>query len=262
MTLEFHAIQGLPIFKKGDDIGQLVSEKFAFHGNDILLVASTIVSKSEGRTVLLDDIEPSASAKKIAKRRGDDPRFVELILQESRDVIEMDGLLLARTRFGHIGPNAGLDLSNTDEGTVLLLPLEPGKSAENIVGSIHKNQGKRVGVIITDTCGRPFRHGQTGVALGFYGIPAMRDWRGNTDLYGRELKVSCEAIVDELAAAANLLMGEAGDGMPAVVCRGFEHVEDNNRGESESGRGCDELYRTEEEDKVYPILKEYYGNVK
>ena len=101
MTLEFHAIQGLPIFKKGDDIGQLVSERFVFHGNDILLVASTIVSKSEGRTVLLDDIEPSASAKKIAKRRGDDPRFVELILQESRDVVEMDGLLLARTHFGH-----------------------------------------------------------------------------------------------------------------------------------------------------------------
>ncbi len=262
MILEFHAIQGLPLFKKGDDIGRLVSERFAFRGNDILLVASTIVSKSEGRVVLLDDIEPSAAAKKIAKRKGDDPRFVELILQEGREVVEMDGLLLARTPFGHVGPNAGLDRSNTDEGTVLLLPLEPEKSAEKIAGSIYRKQGARVGVIITDTCGRPFRHGQTGVALGFYGILAMRDWRGNTDLYGRELKVSCEAIVDELAAAANLLMGEASDGVPAVVCRGLEPIEDRDTGENEAGRGFDELYRSDEEDMVYRVLKEYYGNVK
>jgi len=257
LKLEFLTVDGLPVFKEGDDLGRLLSDRFAFRENDVLLVASTVVSKSEGRVARLAGVEPSQKAMEMAARRDDDPRFVELVLRESDDVVQMNGLLLARTRFGHVGPNAGLDRSNTEDGTVLLLPVEPDASARRISDGIFDEQRLRVGVIVTDTCGRPFRQGQTGVAVGVWGMPRMKDWRGQKDMYGRELDVTCEAIADELAAAANVLMGEGGGGIPAVVCRGLV-IDENSNGRS----GCDGLYRPEEEDMVYHVLKKHYSGSK
>ena len=242
------------MFRKGDDIGRLACERFSFGDGDVLLVASTVVSKSEGRTVRLEDVVPSERARRIAAAKEDDPRFVELVLGESADVVEMGGLLLCRTRFGHVGPNSGLDRSNVEDGVVLLLPIDPLSSARRIADSIYRHQGAVVGVIVTDTCGRPFRRGQTGVALGVWGMPPMRDWRGLRDLYGRELEVTCEAVADELAAASNLLMGEAGGGTPAVVARGLA-PEERRTGMP----GCDGLYRPDEDDLVYGVLREHYS---
>ena len=155
----------------------------------------------------------------IARGIGKDPRFVQAVLDESVEVLLDRPFLLVVTRFGHIGVNAGIDQSNVGDERILLLPENPSKSAERLRASL----GKDCAVIITDTCGRPFRTGVAGVAVGWSGIAALRDWRGECDMHGKVLEITLEAIVDEIAAAANLLMGEAGDGTPAVVFRGLKY---------------------------------------
>ncbi len=155
----------------------------------------------------------------IARGIGKDPRFVQAVLDESVEVLLDRPFLLVVTRFGHTGVNAGIDQSNVGDERILLLPENPSKSAERLRASL----GKDCAVIITDTCGRPFRTGVAGVAVGWSGIAALRDWRGECDMHGKVLEITLEAIVDEIAAAANLLMGEAGDGTPAVVFRGLKY---------------------------------------
>jgi coenzyme F420-0:L-glutamate ligase/coenzyme F420-1:gamma-L-glutamate ligase len=177
------------------------------------------VAKAEGRSRDLNDYSPSPRAQKIAQLLGKDPRFVQAVLDEAKDVLLEDPFLLVTTSFGHTCVNAGIDQSNVAGGRILLLPADPCASAE----AIRKRLGKDCAVIITDTCGRPFRCGVAGVAVGWAGIAAMRDWRGELDLHGRSLEITLEAVVDEIAGAANLLMGEAGDGTPAVVFRGLQY---------------------------------------
>ena len=183
---------------------------------------------------------PVPEQPRIAKAIGKDPRFVQAVLDESAEVLLEQPFILSVTRFGHIGVNAGIDQSNVGEDRILLLPLDPQASAERI----RSNLGKDCAVIITDTCGRPFRCGVTGVAIGWSGIAALRDWRGVPDMHGRKLEITLEAIADEIAGMANLLIGEAGDGTPVAVIRGLKYP-----------RSGGSLFMPEEKDVIRPYLK-------
>ena len=218
-SLQGYLIEGLPVIKEGDDIAGQVQSLFELHDGDVLCLASTIVAKSEGRVRDLDGYRPGARAQKIAKDIGKDPRFVQAVLDESAEVLLERPFLLVVTMFGHICVNAGIDQSNVGDGRILLLPKDPSASAKAIRSRLDKD----CAVIITDTCGRPFRCGVAGVAVGWAGIGALRDWRGERDMYGKALEITLEAIVDEIASAANMLMGEAGGGTPAVVFRGLQY---------------------------------------
>jgi coenzyme F420-0:L-glutamate ligase/coenzyme F420-1:gamma-L-glutamate ligase len=217
-----------------------VQSLFELEDGDVLCLASTIVAKAEGRSRSLEDYTPTARAAEIAGAIGKDPRFVQAVLDESADVLLDRPFLLVATRFGHIGVNAGIDQSNVGGDRILLLPKNPSASAE----MIRSRLGKDCAVIITDTCGRPFRCGVTGVAVGFAGMAALRDWRGKRDMHGKALEITLEAIVDEIAGMANLLMGEADDGTPAAVFRGLLYPRSGGR-----------VFMPEEKDVIRPRLK-------
>lgn len=240
-SLQGYVVEGLPIIKPGDDIAALIESLFNIQDGDILCLASTIVAKSEGRLRTLESYRPSERAERIARQVGKDPRFVQAVLDESADVLLEKPFLLTKTRFGHIGVNAGIDQSNVGGGRILLLPEDPSRSAEKLRRSLNKN----CAVIITDTCGRPFRCGVTGVAIGWAGISALQDWRGKEDMHGKVLEITLEAVVDEIASAANLLMGEAGDGTPAIVFRGLRFP---------SG-GKSSVFMPEDRDVIRPFLR-------
>lgn len=217
-SVSCHLVRGLPSVREGDDLAAMIEERFPLLEGDVVCIASTIISKSEGRFRELEECSPSARAEEIAERLDKDPRFVQAVLDESEEVLIDWPFLLVATNFGHIGVNAGIDRSNVGQGRILLLPENPQTSADQIRRGLQKD----CAVIVTDTCGRPFRCGVAGVAIGWSGIAALRDWRGERDLAGRELEITLEAIVDEIAGMANLLMGEAGGGTPVVVVRGLE----------------------------------------
>jgi len=240
-SLQGYVVEGLPIIKPGDDIAALIESLFNIQDGDILCLASTVVAKSEGRLRTLESYRPSERAERIARQVGKDSRFVQAVLDESADVLLEEPFLLTKTRFGHIGVNAGIDQSNVGGGRILLLPEDPSKSAEKLRRSLNKN----CAVIITDTCGRPFRCGVTGVAIGWAGISALQDWRGKRDMHGKVLEITLEAVVDEIASAANLLMGEAGDGTPAIVFRGLRFP---------SG-GKSSVFMPEDRDVIRPFLR-------
>lgn len=213
-----HLVKGLPSIKEGDDLAAMIESLFSIRDGDVVCIASTVVSKSEGRARKLEEYTPSARAEEIAERLDKDPGFVQAVLEESEEFLLDRPFLLVATKFGHIGVNAGIDRSNVSDGRILLLPEDPKASADRIRRGLKKD----CAVIVTDTCGRPFRCGVAGVAIGWSGIAAIRDWRGKSDLEGRVLEITLEAIVDEIAGMANLLMGEGGDGTPVVVVRGLE----------------------------------------
>ena len=238
--MQGYLIRGLPLIKEGDDVASLIQSLFEFQDGDVLCLASTVVAKSEGRFRDLESYLPGCRAAEIARVIGKDPRFVQAVLDESREVLLDRPFLLVVTRFGHIGVNAGIDQSNVGDERILLLPENPCRSAERLRASL----GKDCAVIITDTCGRPFRTGVAGIAVGWAGIAALRDWRGERDMHGKVLEITLEAIVDEIAAAANLLMGEAGDGTPAVVFRGLKYP-----------RSGGNVFMAEEMDVIRPRLK-------
>ena len=222
--MELVAVQGIPEIRAGDDIGTIIGDRATLEPGDVVVLASTIVSKAEDRGADLEDFDPGPRARELARRIGDilddekDPRFAQAVLEESVEVIIEAPFLLTESRFGHVGVNAGIDRSNTGGAEILLLPKDPSASAKRIRARLpHDNP-----VIVTDTCGRPFRHGQVGVAIGWSGMSASRDWRGEIDRDGHELKVTVESVVDELAAAANLVGGEGNGGTPVVIARGLD----------------------------------------
>ncbi|EMA08430.1 coenzyme F420-0:L-glutamate ligase [Haloferax denitrificans] len=221
--MELFPVPDVPEVREGDDLAALVSERVDLRPDDVVCVASTVVSKAEGRFADLDDFPAGPRARELAARlaelTGDekDPRFAQAVLEESVDLVMSEPFLLTETRFGHVGVNAGIDRSNVPDHDLLLLPKRPSESAERIRAGVDADR-----VVVTDTCGRPFRHGQRGVAIGWAGLKASRDWRGEADRDGRELGVTVESVVDELAAAANLVQGEGDGGTPVVVVRGFE----------------------------------------
>ncbi len=248
MNTTAFAVENIPLIKQGDDITRILSEKTELKEHDIVVISSTIVSKSEGRLISLNNVKATERAKLIAKRDNNDPRFVQAVLDESDEILLESPFLLVRTRNGSICVNAGIDRSNVEgQDNILLLPKDPDESALKIKNSIFKYTGKKVSVIITDTNGRAFRIGQTGAAIGVAGIKATRDWRGTKDLFGRVLEVKNEAVVDELAGFANILMGEGSGGMPIVIIRGLNLYHESY--------GIKELLRPEKEDVIRRALK-------
>ncbi|SDR39730.1 coenzyme F420-0:L-glutamate ligase [Natronobacterium texcoconense] len=254
--MELTPVTDLPEIRPGDDLAELIADRAGddLESADVLTVASTVVSKAEGRTADLEDYPVSGRAQEIADRIEDvageekDPRFAQAVLEESTELLIEAPFLLTETRFGHITVNAGIDRSNVPDHDLLLLPERPGESAERIRRGLEDLGLSDVAVVVTDTCGRPFRHGQRGVAIGWAGMPASRDWRGERDRDGRELGVTVQSVVDELAAAANLVTGEGADGTPAVVVRDWDF------GDLE---GSDELFRSVEDDLVRKALREW-----
>lgn len=194
---------------------------------DVLAIAQKIVSKAEGRQVRLADVTPSARAVELAGQVGKDARLMELILRESVEVSRLrPGVIIVRHRLGFTSANAGIDRSNVqtesdEEEAVLLLPLDPDASAVALSAALRAATGAAVGVVITDSHGRPFRLGTVGVAIGVAGLPALWDRRGEADLYGYRLQHTDVGLADEIAAAAGLLMGQAAEGRPAVLIRGL-----------------------------------------
>lgn len=223
-------LTGIPEIQTGDDLAALIVEAatrrgLAFQPNDILVVTQKVVSKIEGRVVRLCDVTPSPASLGWAAYLDKDPRLVELILGEARRIVRMDhGLLLAETRHGFICANAGVDRSNLPgEESASLLPLDPDGSAEAIRNRIRALCGADVAIVISDTFGRPWRDGLTNVAIGVSGLVPLVDYRETTDDFDRPLKATRIAIADELAAAAELVMGKT-ERIPAVLIRGYRYV--------------------------------------
>ncbi|HZB23028.1 MAG TPA: coenzyme F420-0:L-glutamate ligase [Gaiellaceae bacterium] len=216
------AVTGLPEIREGDDLAALIVERETLEESDVLVVAQKAVSKAEGRIVRLDDVEPSARALELAAE-GEDPRRTEVILREAVEIVRIrPPLLIVETRHGFICASAGVDASNAPEpGALVLLPLDPDASAARIRARVHELSGARVGVIVSDSFGRPWRQGTIDVALGAAGIRVMEDLRGTRDRIGYELRSTQIAIADELASAAQLVMGKA-DGNPVAVVRGLD----------------------------------------
>ena len=239
-------VEGIPLIKEGDDLASIISSRFEVEDRDVVVICSTIVSKAEGRIRNLDSYKPSDKALSIAKKLGKDAKIVQAVLDESDEILIDYPILLVKAKFGNVCINAGIDASNVESGKILLPPINPQKSAEKIKNRIGEITGKKVGVIITDTNGRCFRRGVVGFSIGVAGIKAMRDWVGKKDLYGNVLEVTVECVADEIAAFANLLMGEGGDGYPVVVIRGLDLVGDGS---------IDEIYRSEEEDIIRKAIK-------
>jgi len=215
-------VDGLPEIREGDDLAELVAERVPLEDGDVVAYAQKAVSKAEGRVVRLDDIEPSEQARQIA---GDDqdPRRIETILQEAKRVVRVrKPLVIAETRHGFICASAGVDSSNAPEpGMLVLLPLDPDASAHRIRDRVRELTGRTVGVLVTDSFGRPWRQGTIDVALGAAGIEVMRDLRGQRDRVGYELHATVIAVADELAGAAELVLGKT-DRVPAAVIRGVD----------------------------------------
>ena len=224
-------VPGLPLVRANDDLAELIGAALTRNSlrladGDVVALAQKIVSKAEGRRVALAGVTPSPRARKIAEDTGKDPRLVELILSESRAVVRTaPNVLIVEHRLGFVMANAGVDQSNVaaDGGeAALLLPLDPDASALRLKAALEKRHGCRLGVIVTDSFGRPWRNGVVGVCLGAAGVPALRDRRGAPDLFGRPLRVTEIALGDEIAAAASLLMGAADEGIPVVIVRGLD----------------------------------------
>jgi coenzyme F420-0:L-glutamate ligase / coenzyme F420-1:gamma-L-glutamate ligase len=223
------ALEGMPEVAPGMPLAPLIAaalerQSLTALDDDVLLVCQKIVSKSEDRFVDLTAVTVSARASELAARCGKDPRLVEVILQESSDVVRcVPHVLIVRHRLGFVMANAGVDQSNVpeSESRVLLLPRDPDASAAALRAALSKMLGAAPAVVITDTFGRPWRQGVCGTAIGAAGIATLLDRRGETDRCGRELKVTQVAIADGIAAAATLLMGEGAEGRPAVLARGL-----------------------------------------
>jgi coenzyme F420-0:L-glutamate ligase / coenzyme F420-1:gamma-L-glutamate ligase len=224
-------VQGIPMIKPGDDLGTIAvdalwANEIVPEDGDVLVVAQKIVSKAEGRFVEIADVEPSERAVALAAELDKDPRFVEVVLSESKRVVRhRPGLLIVEHRLGFVMANAGIDHSNVapEDGKerVLLLPVDPDGFADKLRQHLVGVFGVGIGVIISDSFGRPWRKGTVGVALGAAGLPAFVDLRGRLDLFGRQLLVTETGFADEIACAAGLLMGQANEAVPMVLVRGL-----------------------------------------
>jgi len=234
-------LRGIPEVRAGDDLAAIIA-RFPLRDGDIVVVAQKIVSKAEGRVVRLGTVDPGERARDLARATGKDPRLVQLVLDESSAVLrQKSSLLITRHRLGYIMADAGIDASNSGGvETVILLPADPDRSAGVLAEALHSHSGARVGVVITDSWGRPWRLGTTGVAIGMAGVTSLRDMRGHPDRDGRLLKTTQIATGDELAAAASLLMGQADEGLPVVVIRGLDLAD--------TGQNAMSLIRPHEED--------------
>lgn len=208
----------------------LVHNNIVLKDGDIIVIAQKIVSKAEGQIINLGSLTPSTFAIRLAKKFRKDPRTIELVLRQSKNIVKIsNGIIISETKQGFICANAGVDQSNimNSEETALLLPDDPDASAKGIMHVLKEKTNREIAVIITDSFGRPFRNGQTNVAIGVAGINPIRSYIGEEDMYGKKLKVTEIAVVDELASAAELVMGKT-KGIPIAVIRGFDYGRNEN----------------------------------
>ena len=238
--VELIPVEGLPEVRPGDDLGELIADHSTLQSDDIVVVAQKVVSKSEGRIVRIDDVKSGDEAIRIAPRliAKPDPRMVQVVLDESVRVLRSDRVLITETRHGYVCANAGVDHSNVGRGILTLLPVDPDASASRLCARLRELTRADVGVIVSDTFGRPWRLGIVNVALGVAGAPALIDLRGTRDDLGEVLHATVIAVADEIAAAAGLVMRKTAR-TPAVVVRGLSI--------SGAGRGRD-LIRPPSED--------------
>jgi coenzyme F420-0:L-glutamate ligase/coenzyme F420-1:gamma-L-glutamate ligase len=251
-SISVTAIEGLPEVAPGDDLANLLAmaitnardPRTKISSNDVLVIAHKVVSKSEGRIRHLSEIEPGPRARELADQLGKDPRHVQVVLDESREVLRAsNGVLICVTHHGFICANAGVDASNVPgEDALVLLPRDPDASARALRARLRHLTTASPAILITDSFGRAWRHGQVDVAIGCAGLTPLEDWRGRTDAVGRELKATWIAVADELAAAADLARRKDG-ALPAVVVRGADrHVS------ADDGPGAAALIRPQSQD--------------
>jgi coenzyme F420-0:L-glutamate ligase/coenzyme F420-1:gamma-L-glutamate ligase len=240
-------LKHIPLIARGDDIplhiaNSLKKQRIKLRQNDILVIAQSIVSKSEGRIVELADVTPSSMAVELAEKTNKDPRLVELILSESKKLVATSGNhIITETQQGFVCANAAIDQSNSlGIGRVTLLPIDPDRSAKSIRKGLQGHLGIAPSIIITDSHGRPFRNGAIGVAIGLAGINPLKSYVGKQDLYGYTLRSEVVAQADLLASAAGLVMGESNEGIPVVLIRGYPYTPTEST--------ANQLVRSEEKD--------------
>lgn len=226
--LKIIGIDNIGEIKENDNLGDILEnclKSFEIEAFDVLVVTQKIVSKAEGRMVFLNDIVPSERAIEIANKNGKDARLIELVLSQSSEIIRSErGVLITRHKLGHVMANAGIDCSNLGDGKAdhaLLLPLDPDKSAQNLADILSARFGVNIGVVISDSFGRPWRQGVVNVAVGCAGIPSIYDKRGEIDRNGRVLQSTLIAYGDLIASAAGLVMGEGDEGIPVALIKGL-----------------------------------------
>ena len=218
--LTISPVRGLPELLAGDDLASMIAERAQLEDGDVLVVAQKAISKIEGRIVRLDEVEPSAEARELAGES--DPRRIEVVLREAQLVVRTRGsLVIAETSHGFICASAGVDASNAPEpGTLVLLPVDPDASAAELRARLHELTGREVGVVVSDSFGRPWRQGTTDVAIGAAGVEVLRDLKGDRDPTGYELRSTVIAVADEIAGAAELVIGKL-DRTPVAIARGL-----------------------------------------
>ena len=216
-------VEGIPELREGDDLAALILDRVELEDHDVVVVAQKAISKIEGRVVRLDDLEPSERAIDIAAEGNEDPRRIEAILREAKRVVRLrPPLVICETQHGFICASAGVDSSNTGElGTLVLLPLDPDGSAVRLRAELRERAGRDVGVVITDSFGRPWRQGTTDVAIGAAGVVVLQDLIGRRDPDGYELHATVIAVADEVASAAQLVSGKLGR-VPVTIVRGLD----------------------------------------
>lgn len=251
MPLILTPLRNIPLIKPGDNLGDIIltalfSSGIIVEDGDIFIIAQKVVSKAENRFINLKEITPSDQAVELARKTDKDPSFVEMILQESNEVLRYrPGTIIVEHRLGFVCANAGIDHSNVTQSVegeewVLLLPVSPDISAENIRRQIEQATGSEVGVLIIDSHGRAWRMGVVGITIGLSNVPGLVDFRGKKDIFDFTLNVTQVAVADELAAAASLMMGQADERTPVIHARGFPYSLQNS--------SLDELLRPKEQD--------------
>jgi coenzyme F420-0:L-glutamate ligase/coenzyme F420-1:gamma-L-glutamate ligase len=228
--IEIFAIQNMPLIKEGDNIADIIvtaaqRQNTPITNKDIVVITHKIVSKAEGNIVNLEKVSPSERAIQLAQKTEKDPKFVEVVLRETKEIVRTGhNSLITETKNGTICANAGIDKSNIEgKENIALLPIEPDKSARSIRREIRKLTNQDVAIVISDTHGRPLRMGEINVAIGIAGMKPTKDRRGEKDLFGYVLRVKQTAIADEIASAAELVIGQADEGRPVAIVRGYEY---------------------------------------
>jgi coenzyme F420-0:L-glutamate ligase/coenzyme F420-1:gamma-L-glutamate ligase len=229
-SIEIIAVENLPLITEGDNLAELICNAAKKQNNpiqekDVIVITHVAVSKAEGNVVNLDEVVPSERAKEIARKTGKEPALVEVILRETKEIVRMRiNSLITETKNGMVCANAGVDRSNVEgERNIVLLPENTDDSAQKIRQEIKRLTSCNVAVIVSDTHGRPFRMGEMNVAIGVAGIKPIRDRRGEKDLFGYVLRIKQTAVADELASAAELVIGQANEGIPVAIIRGYKY---------------------------------------
>ena len=251
--IELIALEEIPLINEGDNLVEIIlialeKNKISFNNGDILVIAQKIISKSEGRYAFLNEINPSQEANELSIKTDKDPRLVQLILNESKEVIRYrKGVIVVENNLGLIHANAGIDRSNieldSENPRVLLLPLDPDKSAAEIQKEILKQTDVKIGVIINDSSGRAWRNGIVGIAIGSCGAKVLSDLRGERDLFSNILETTEVGTADEIASAASLLMGQGKEGLPVVLVRGMKESSDMNNAKALIRKASEDLFR-------------------